>query len=192
MIVVARDLRTDLLTAAATLVERAGAAEAVSLRAVAREAGVSAPAVYGHFADLGALLDAVLDRAFTDLVAAVGAATDGVPDPVERLLAGCRAYVRYGLSAPARYRAMFGSRQVPAGAAAFDTLVHAVEACVRAGASASTDPHADARLVWTALHGLVVLWAGWTDRPGPDLDAQVAVLVSRLALVSTPVSDVSA
>jgi AcrR family transcriptional regulator len=190
--VVARDLRTDLLTTAAALVERTGSVDAVTLRGVAREAGVTAPAVYGHFADLGALLDAVVEGAFADLVAAVGAAADGVADPVERLLAGCRAYVRYGLSAPARYRAMFGSRQVPAGAAAFDTLVHAVDACVRAGASASTDPRADATLVWTALHGLVTLWAGWTDRPGPDLDAQVAALVSRLALVGTPVSGVSA
>jgi AcrR family transcriptional regulator len=181
--IVARDLRSDLLAAAGTLVERNGSVEAVSLRGVAREAGVSAPAVYGHFADLGVLLDAVVAHGFTDLVAAVRAATDGVPDPVERLLAGCRAYVRCGLSAPGRYRAMFGSRQVPAGAAAFDVLVDAVGACVRAGRSASRDPRADATLVWTALHGLVTLWAGWVDRPGPDLGAQVDALVRRLALV---------
>ncbi len=180
----ARDLRSDLLAAARALVERTGAVETVSLRAVAREAGVSAPAVYGHFADLGALLDAVVEQGFTDLVAAVGAATDGVPDPVERLLAGCRAYVRCGLSAPGRYLAMFGSRQVPAGAVAFDVLVGAVDACVQVGRSASRDPRADATLVWTALHGLVTLWAGWTDLPGPDLDAQVGALVTRLALVS--------
>ncbi len=182
-----RDLRAGLLAAAAALVERTGSVEAVTLRGVAREAGVTAPAVYGHFADLGALLDAVVERAFTDLVAAVRAATTGVEDPVDRLVAGCRAYVRSGLAAPGRYRAMFGGRRVPAGDAAFDDLVGAVDACVRAGASASTDPRADARLVWTALHGLVTLWAGWTDRPGPDLDDQVAALVSRLALVTAPV-----
>jgi AcrR family transcriptional regulator len=164
----------------------------VTLRGVAREAGVTAPAVYGHFADLGALLDAVVERAFTDLVAAVRAATTGVADPVDRLVAGCRAYVRSGLAAPGRYRAVFSGRRVPAGDLAFDDLVGAVDACVRAGASASADPRADARLVWTALHGLVTLWAGWTDRPGPDLDAQVAALVARLALVTAPVSGVSA
>ena len=179
-----RDLRSDLLTAASAVVERTGSADAVSLRAVAREAGVSAPAVYGHFADLGALLDAVVEQAFTALVAAVRAATEGVDDPVERLLAGCRAYVRCGLSAPGRYRAMFGSRQVPAGDTAFDTLVDAVDACVRAGRSASRDPRADALLVWTALHGLVTLWAGRTDAPGPDLEAQVDALAARLALVT--------
>jgi hypothetical protein len=122
----------------------------------------------------------------------VRSATGGVPDPVDRLVAGCRAYVRSGLAAPGRYRAMFSGRRVPAGDLAFDDLVGAGEACLRAGASVSTDPRADATLVWTALHGLVTLWAGWTDRPGPDLDAQVGALVSRLALVPEPVSGRSA
>ncbi|MEX5721334.1 TetR/AcrR family transcriptional regulator [Geodermatophilus maliterrae] len=185
----ARDLRSDLLTAATALVETAGSADAVTLRGVAREAGVSAPAVYGHFADLTALLDAVVDRGFDDLVATIRAATADLPDPVDRLRAGCRAYVREGLAAPARYRAMFGPRRPAAGARAFDTLVAAVDACVRAGRSASRDPRADAALVWTALHGTVTLRAGGPDLPWPDLDEQVDALVTRLALVSPPVSD---
>ncbi len=53
----AADRRADLLAAAAALLEREGTVAAVSLRGVAREAGVSAPAVYGHFADLDRLLD---------------------------------------------------------------------------------------------------------------------------------------
>ncbi|MGY1672551.1 TetR/AcrR family transcriptional regulator [Geodermatophilus sp. SYSU D00710] len=187
-----RDLRSDLLTAAATMVERTGSADAVTLRGVAREAGVSAPAVYGHFADLDALLDAVVERGFTELVAGIAAATDGVADPVDRLLAGCRAYVRSGLAAPGRYRAMFGSRQVPAGDRAFAVLVRAVTACVEAGRSASTDPRADAALVWTALHGLVTLWAGSRARPWADPEEQVGALVTRLALVPPGVSGASA
>ena len=181
---VPRTLRADLLAAATALIERTGSAEAVSLRAVAREAGVTAPAVYGHFADLGALLDAVIAQGFTDLGAAISAATDAVADPVGRLRAGCRAYVRCGLAAPGRYRAMFGTRRVPAGDRAFDGLVEAVAACVRAGRSASRDARADAALVWTALHGLVTLWAEGRDLPWPDLDEQVDTLVARLALVS--------
>ncbi len=188
----ARDLRSDLLTAAAALVERTGSADAVTLRGVAREAGVSAPAVYGHFADLDALLDAVVERGFTDLVAAIAAATDGVPDPVGRLLAGCRAYVRCGLVTPGRYRAMFGSRHVPAGDRAFAVLVRAVTACVEAGRSGSRDPRADAALVWTALHGLVTLWTADRDRPWPDPEEQVDVLVTRLALLSPGVGGASA
>ncbi|MGY1624652.1 TetR/AcrR family transcriptional regulator [Geodermatophilus sp. SYSU D00965] len=176
-------LRADLLRAAATLVERTGSPEAVTLRAVAREAGVSAPAVYGHFPDLDALLDAVLAEAFDELRAAIAAAVAGHADPVDRLSAGCRAYVAAGLAAPGRYRAMFGPRRLPAGQAAFDVLVAAVAACVRAGRSASRDPRADAGLVWTALHGVVSLRSAGPDLPWPDLDAQVDALVGRLALV---------
>jgi AcrR family transcriptional regulator len=177
-------LRTDLVAAAADLLERTGSAEAVTLRAVAREAGVTAPAVYGHFADLGALLDAVLEECFLALRAAIAEAVAGVDDPVERLVAGCRAYVRAGLAAPARYRAMFQRRQAPGGQGAFDVLVDAVAACQEAGRSASRDPRGDAVLVWTALHGVVTLRA--TGAASPDLDGQVRALVTRLALLDPP------
>ena len=179
-----RDLRADLVTAATALLERTGAVEAVTLRGVAREAGVTAPAVYGHFADLPALLDAVLERGFTELVAAIGEATAPLTGPADRLRAGCRAYVRAGLAAPARYRAMFGPRQPAAGARAFDVLVAAVTACADAGVSGSRDPRADAALVWTALHGLVTLRAAGPDLPWPPPDVQVDALVTRLALLS--------
>ncbi|MGK5169702.1 TetR/AcrR family transcriptional regulator [Geodermatophilus sp. CPCC 205761] len=177
-------LRTDLVAAAAHLLERTGSVESVTLRAVAREAGVTAPAVYGHFADLAALLDAVLEEGFLALRGAIAEAVAGVDDPVERLVAGCRAYVRAGLAAPARYRAMFQRRQVPGGQGAFDVLVAAVAACQEAGRSAGRDAHGDAVLVWTALHGVVTLRA--TGAASPDLDGQVRALVSRLALLDPP------
>jgi hypothetical protein len=55
--------------------------------------------------------------------------------------------------------------------------------CVTAGRSASRDPRADAGLVWTALHGVVSLRSAGPQLPWPDLDAQVAALVTRLALL---------
>jgi AcrR family transcriptional regulator len=185
-------LHAELLAAATALVESTGSADAVTLRGVARAAGVTAPAVYGHFADLSALLDAVVDRGFAELVAEVRAATADLADPADRLRAGCRAYVRAGLAAPARYRAMFGPRRTDSGGGAFDVLVGAVRACVAAGRSASRDARADAALVWTALHGVVTLRAGGPDLPWPDLDAQVDALVTRLALLSPAVSGASA
>ncbi|MGY1915058.1 TetR/AcrR family transcriptional regulator [Blastococcus sp. SYSU DS0973] len=183
-----RHLRADLITAAARLLEQAGSLDGVSLRAVAREAGVSAPAVYGHFADLGELLDAVLDEGFAALGAAVTDAVGRETDPAARLVAGCRAYVRAGLAAPGRYRAMFGPRRVAGGAQAFALLVDGVGACVAAGRSASRDPQADANLLWTALHGMVTLRAAAPEVPWPELDPQLRDLVSRLALL-TPGED---
>ncbi|MGY1747087.1 TetR/AcrR family transcriptional regulator [Blastococcus sp. SYSU D00695] len=175
-------LREELLRAAAALLERTGAEEAVTLRAVAREAGVSAPAVYGHFADLDALLDAVADDGFARLRADVLAAVTPLDDPVERLVAGCRAYVEAGLAAPARYRAMFGPRR-QRGAGAFAVLVDGVAACAAAGRSASTDPAADAALLWTALHGAVTLRTAGAGTPEADTDALVRALTRRLALL---------
>ena len=178
----AGQLRGELVQAAAALLERTGAVEAVTLRAVAREAGVSAPAVYGHFADLEALLDAVVDEGFDRLGAAIDAAVSPLADVGERLVAGCRTYVEAGLAAPARYRAMFGPRRTR-GAEAFALLVDGVAACVAAGRSDSTDAAADATLLWTALHGVVSLRAVGPDPAWPDLDAQVRALAGRLALV---------
>src|SRR3712207_6244799 len=145
MVVDRRDggLRQRLVAAGAAVLERTGSVDAVSLRAVAREAGVTAPAVYGHFADLDALVDAVLDEGFVALGRATRAAAAPLQDPVERLLAGCCAYVEQGLSAPARYRAMFGRSRLPHADRAFDVLVAGVQACVAAGRSRSTDPRAE-------------------------------------------------
>lgn len=176
-------LRLRLLEAGETVLERVGSVDAVTLRAVAREAGVSAPAIYGHFADLDALMDAVLDEGFVALGAATRAAAAAHTDPVDRLLAGCRAYVEEGLAAPARYRGMFGRRRLPSAAAAFDVLVRGVEACVAAGRSDSGDPRADAALIWTALHGVVTLRSAAPQLPWPDLDPQLRAAVTRLALI---------
>ena len=170
-------LTEDIVTGALALIERAGSAEAVTLRAVAREVGIAAPSIYPHFADREAILAAVVARVFDELAAAIkaGAAAAG-PDPVDQLVAGCTGYVDFGLSQPARYGVLFAGRWGPAadyckpvafgpdgrpvlewGAEAFSLLLHGIEDCVTAGRSASTDVVADATAVWVALHGTVTL-----------------------------------
>ena len=59
-------LREEILQAATDLLERGGNAEAVTLRAIAREVGISAPSIYGHFEDREAIVSAVIDNAFSD------------------------------------------------------------------------------------------------------------------------------
>ena len=97
-------------------------------------------------------------------------------DPVERLAAGCEAYVGYGLAHPARYGVLFSGHLRPPedycapvrlgpegrpvlefGAEAFALLVRGIEDCVAAGVSGSTDVVADSTAVWVALHGAVTL-----------------------------------
>src|SRR5260370_17153748 len=64
-------LTEDIVSGALALIERTGSAEAVTLRAVAREAGIAAPSIYAHFPDRGAVLLAVLPRVFHQLTHAI-------------------------------------------------------------------------------------------------------------------------
>ena len=81
--------RAQVLDAALEVIARDGYA-GVSIDAVAREAGLSRPVIYGVFDDLGALLTALLDRqekrALAQLMSAIPAVFD--PDDIEGLVAG--------------------------------------------------------------------------------------------------------
>lgn len=194
-------LTEDIVSGALGLIERTGTAEAVTLRAVAREVGIAAPSIYAHFPDRDAVLAAVVVRIFDELTEAIEQGLESAgQDPAGRLVAGCEAYVAFGLEHPARYGVLF-SRQLPAapdygepipigsdgrpalpfGAKTFALLVHAIEDCVAAGFSASTDVVADATAVWVALHGTVSLRTALPLFPWPDPAAFVRQLVLSLA-----------
>lgn len=100
------NLRPALINAALRELATAGI-DGLSLRNVARRAGVSAPAVYRHFQDKDDLLTAVAvecaERLFTSLTAAVAAAP---PDPLERFRATGIAYLRFAVAHPDYYLAM--------------------------------------------------------------------------------------
>ena len=145
------------MTGALALIERSGSDEAVTLRAVAREVGISAPSIYAHFADRDAIVMAVILRVFDELAGAIEQGSAAArQDPVERLVAGCEAYVGYGLAHPARYGVLFsgphgtpqdycapvplgpeGRPVLEFGAEAFALLVRGIEDCAEAGASAA-------------------------------------------------------
>ncbi|MFJ8431121.1 TetR/AcrR family transcriptional regulator [Kitasatospora sp. NPDC094019] len=175
-------LREEIVRAATALIVRTGSDQAVTLRSVAREVGIAAPSIYAHFPDRDAIVEAVVLEAIAQLHQAIAAAVAGYEDPVESLLAGCAAYVDFGVREPARYRVLFGrahpEREAPAagvpgrrqGLDAFQTLVDNLRACVSAGRSSSTDPFADAVAIWTALHGQVTLRADLPDFPWPPTD----------------------
>ncbi len=97
------DLRRALVEAARQLVETEGPS-AMSLRAVARHAGVSPAAPYHHFKDKGELLDAVAKEGWAMLAAAVLTATDQTPGDA---LGPTLAYVTFARNHPALYRIMY-------------------------------------------------------------------------------------
>lgn len=97
------DLRAALIDAAETLLDAGGD---VSLREAARLAGVSPTAAYRHFADKDALLAALAVRGFQEFARALGEAA--ARDPGHELAARGRAYIRFALARPGRFRLMFG------------------------------------------------------------------------------------
>ncbi len=175
-------LRDELIAAAGRLLEAGVDVDAVSLRGVAREAGVAAPSVYLHFASKDALLDAVIEEHFVALRRAIEPGTQSGSDPASRFLAGCLAYCRYAVDHPGSYRILFhtprrdlkGSGFAGSeGAAAFQTLVDGVAACIAAGVARPGDPFRIATDIWSALHGVVALRWVTTGFPWPPLEDQV-------------------
>ena len=77
-------LRADILAGATELLERSGSEEAVTLRAVARQVGISAPSIYTHFADREAIVEAIVDSAFADFNAAINSAVEAGSGPLAR------------------------------------------------------------------------------------------------------------
>src|SRR5438067_10529970 len=94
------DLRRALMDAARRLLETEGPA-AMSLRAVAREAGVSPAAPYHHFKDKSELMGAIVSEGWALLGDAMFEAHAAHPDDS---LAVIMSYVRFARSRPALYR----------------------------------------------------------------------------------------
>lgn len=100
------DLRRALIDAARRLLESEGPT-ALSLRAVAREAGVSPAAPYHHFKDKGELLDAVASEGWDMLNAQMTEARAAETSLSAKLSALGVAYVRFARTNPALYRVMY-------------------------------------------------------------------------------------
>lgn len=102
------DLRRGLIEAAERILEREGP-NALSLRAVAREAGVSAAAPYHHFKDKDELLAAVAHTGFEMMGEQMRKAAETVDDPGKRVNAIGVAYVCFARDNPALYHLMYDS-----------------------------------------------------------------------------------
>jgi AcrR family transcriptional regulator len=83
----------------------------VSLRALAREVGMTAPALYRYFPSLEDLVDAVTVDLFDELVAAMEQARDALPaeEVVGRLVAISRAFRAFAVAHPHEFQLMFGT-----------------------------------------------------------------------------------
>jgi AcrR family transcriptional regulator len=151
-------LRALIVDAAIVLVDDGTDAGALSLRAIARRAGISAPSIYPHFASLDLLLAAVIDASFVELQGEIAAAQRDAGSPTNALLATSGAYFAFGRSHVERYRAMFSPEGYgPESGNSLGFLEQLIARCVDTGESASTDVHGDAFVLWAAMHGMTTI-----------------------------------
>jgi AcrR family transcriptional regulator len=140
--------------------------DAVTMRAVAAELGVSAMTPYRYLTGKEELFALVRAEAFRRFADRLEASVRPAHSPLERLFDLKRAYVRFAVEDPDAYRTMFELRppapglELPELAAesrrAFGCLLGAVVEAVRAGDLAG-DPLTIAHLMWASTHGLVSL-----------------------------------
>lgn len=163
------DLR-DALVAYARAETDAGCIDGMSLRAAARDLGVSSGAVYRHFADKDALLKAVAHQGFDELretFFAIRPEGDAAPDAetaVARSFAMGRAFVAFAHANPTLWRMMFGrvgvmcrqDHESDPERMRYTILDCSRENCEdiwRNGGSRVAPTLDDIRFMWSAVHG---------------------------------------
>ncbi|WP_063820050.1 TetR/AcrR family transcriptional regulator [Streptomyces caniscabiei] len=185
-------LREEILRAAFHLLEEAGSPENISLRAIAREAGVTAPAIYKHFKDKAELMWTLLDAVYANVAERMRTARQSAPpgDTWAGLRAVVDAYYSFAFDEPRRYELLF--RVGPLLPSRPESIPHPMEHVLDAWREAVapylseaegmnvTDDEQVAKLLWSALHGQFGLWWNVSDIARPDAlaDAREALLLA--------------
>ncbi|MFO0363372.1 MAG: TetR/AcrR family transcriptional regulator [Acidobacteriota bacterium] len=158
------DLREQVLLASVELIGEAGLG-GLSMREVARRAGVSHQAPYHYFGDKAAIVAALVGRGFGMLAERLEEAAAGAGEVTERLERVGRAYVHFALEEPVYFRLLFRLEvgdlgRYPeveaAGARACGGLERLVAEKAGAGARQG-EREALASLHWSVAHGLATL-----------------------------------
>jgi AcrR family transcriptional regulator len=162
------DLKAAILAQAATLVAERGA-DGISLRELARVAGVSHAAPAHHFTDRRGLFTALATEGF-------GLLAEALTDARPKFIDAARAYVRFALGHPGHYAVMFDkslyddtdAALVAAETAAGSELSRGVGTL--GDAHAKADPETAALAAWSLVHGFSLLWLNdAVDRSGDPI-----------------------
>jgi AcrR family transcriptional regulator len=196
------DLKVALLDAVEHVVREMGVGH-VSLRAVARQAGVTHAASAHHFENKAGLLTAFATQGYLQLAGAVLAAIDEAQplDGPAVLEAVGRGYVQFALANPGRFEVMFrldllnedDPDFVAASEGAYSLLVSTVARCHSEGFLGGNDPEVVAVSAWSMVHGLAALWISGrlSDRIRERDPSRLADRVSRLYVDSVLRANVS-
>ena len=186
------DLRRALIEAAVETIAKRGV-DALNLRRLASEIGVTTGAPYHHFANREQLLRAIAEDGFARLGAQLIAARDAAPaEAGAKLVALGVAYVGFAKANPGHFRAMFrgdASRPTEPGLRAYGLLRDAVIDCQQEGTAPAGDPAPLVMTAWSAVHGFATLWVDGAlpfeglnpDAMAPEIGRMVARMFAALA-----------
>ncbi|MGH2557913.1 MAG: TetR/AcrR family transcriptional regulator [Thermomicrobiales bacterium] len=183
-------MREDVLAAARKIVLEDGY-KGLSMRALGRAVGVTAPTLYDYFPSKEAVLDSLHAEGVGLLTETFQVAIARSEPGLARLSAIGAAYRQFALDHPDFFRLVFGQldagykpgeEQVVDGARIFDLVVAAVQEAMALGELAPADPHMAALVIWAMGHGCVMLeMTGMCEKCAQgDVDAMYGQAFDRL------------
>ncbi|WP_319582753.1 TetR/AcrR family transcriptional regulator [uncultured Pseudodesulfovibrio sp.] len=175
-------MRRRILDAARQLFVKEGF-DNVSLRRIASRIEYSPAALYRYFRNKKEILSALREEGFASFVERQERSRERFPDPLERLRAGAREYIRFALAEPDHYHLMFSTscgqvdldgEWAASSLRSFNMFRDLVIECAATGRFGEVEPDAMVFALWGQLHGLVHLIATGQMAAlsnGADLDA---------------------
>lgn len=181
------DLADALLDATVEVLADRGPAQ-LSLREIARVAGVSHGAPAHHFGDKAGLLTAVATRGHRLLARMLNASQSSEQTAEQNLLAAGQAYIRFAVAKPAHFAIMFQSDQInpddPDFQAAGEISRGILQSCVREllplKSLEGRNPNAILIALWSQVHGFASLWLAGNFGDPNDMELLQALIEDML------------
>jgi AcrR family transcriptional regulator len=192
------DLRTTLLETAIKMLATRSPSE-LSLRELAREAGVSGAAPYRHFKDKNELLAAISQQGFEMKFSyMIKAMKEAKGDP-EKMFFGCGlAYFKMGKDHPQHFKLMMSSEVIPCetypelmkiASTTFVLVREMVSRCQEKGLIGKGDPYLKAMNCWSVLNGFTSLYADggleWLGVTKGNAEKALQTLMSQFLIGSS-------
>jgi AcrR family transcriptional regulator len=180
--------RGEILAAAKRLFAEEGY-ESATMRRIAAAVGVSGAALYVYFPDKEAILFAIAEETFAELLAALEASQRVSGDPLRRFRAGLMTYIAFGRARPDEYRLTFQRKMIGAPAPgrkcgdieaadrSFGILERGVAELMDAAIFQRRSSVLVAEALWACLHGVTALLLDHSEQLETDADALAATVV---------------
>jgi AcrR family transcriptional regulator len=185
------ELREQILKAAREIVLNQGF-EGLTMRKIADAIEYSAATIYLHFSSRDEIAHALVQEGFAEMLAYMGPVIT-IADPLERLSAIGRAYVRFGMEHPQTYRLIFMAEYTSVvmgeekledpdepGNRAFGLVESTVRELVEGGRIKPVDPTLAAEMLWAAVHGIVSLKLVCPDFPTRSSEELTDLILATL------------